>query len=286
MLNEYWQRIHKLPVTPLLLTVKIALLLTAMVMSTLKGIFDLSENKANRAKLMQEKEFYVSSSLTAEQIAEKKTSLASEVKKLNDSLGKTFAIIDSSTIEETKKKIEEFEQQAKVNNPPSSAIESELKNEKILLLRLKTQKLIFKVNTIAVDTFTQLDKQRVMLKTLDNGGKPVAQEKLDDVKTLLAMNDRQFIVHQMKVFDVREENLVMGRKRTYRGIAFDISKVAVFTLILAKAPLFSLVPINFTKLCKQGIETISLASGILGVRKFAFDSYNKLKDEPRPIIAA
>lgn len=293
MIGEYWHRIHRVAMPPLLFTLKIAFLLAGVALSAIKGLLDLREHNINLAELRHERQFYIPNNpaLTPEQIAKKMNELTGDVKALQTSLDKNYAqkadsphIVD---IYDTRQKIRELEKKVKKQNPPTMKTQAALADEKKLLLRLKTQKLMEKVNNVAVDEFAELDKQKLMLKILENGKKPVTQEKLNDVKTLLKMNKKQFVEHQIKVLNVREENLVMERKRTYRGIAFDISKVFVFTLVLTKAPILSLVPINFTHVCKQGMEGVALVSGLLGVRKFAFDSYNKApKAEPRPIIAA
>lgn len=285
MLGEYWDRIHKVAAPLGAFPWKLVLLLGGVAFSAIKGIIDLYENSANAAKLNQERQFYVKNAdLTPQQISDKKNAIAAEVKTLQDSLVNAFAKDAISTYKETKKN----EQQANEKKPAE-----ELKNiqeafaiEKEQFIHVKAKELLEKVNKVAVGEFAEIEKQKEMLRLLKNEKNRNQQEVLNDVETLLKMNAKQFTSYKFEVFKVREENLAMARKKSWRAIAYDISKVAVFTLILAKAPILSLVPTSFLDWTKKGIEGIGLISGLLGMRKFIFESYYKPKDEPGPNCVA
>lgn len=302
MLGEYLDRIQGVAASVGGFPWKTVLLLGAVVSSAFKGIIDLYENSATTAKLNLERQFFVKkdSELTPEQVTEKKTesdNITAEISKLQKSLESTFAKNPTSTLKETEQNIKKLEADLKLNkqieglrkvedDAALKKIEDSLEKRKGLIPGLKAKGLLELVNAVAVNKFAEINKQRDMLKLLQNEKKRKLQNVLDDVNTLLAFDNKQYKAYKAEVFDVRQENLEMARSKTWQAIAYDISKAAVFSLILTKAPLLSLVPVDYLDVTKGGIELVGLISGLLGVRKFAFESYNKPKEEPRPILVA
>lgn len=297
MLGEYFERITKVATPYFNFPWKMVLLLGGVALSAIKGIIDLYENSANAAKLSLERQFHVkNNSLTAQQIDAKKAEVGAEVQKLQTSLADVFAKNVTKPLAQSKSEVEDLERKATENKPAAELkqIQEKLALEQKVLIELKAKDLLGRVNNIAVAIFADIavakfadiDKQKDMLKLLKNDSKRPQQDALNDVETLLTMNEEQFRAHKFSVFDVRQANLSMARSRTWHAIAYDVSKVVVFSIILVKAPMLSLVPSSFVDLAHKGIESIGLVSGLLGGRKFIFDSYNKPKDEPRPIIAA
>lgn len=289
MFNEYWDKVQGVAVSFAGFPWKMVFLLAGVTLSVFKGILDLIENSANTAKLNEERVFLSKGAVrTTEKIAEKNAALDAEINKLKGSLAGVFAKNALSDLNETTQNVKNLKQQAKVSTSAEELkqIQEALALEKKLELEQKAKTLLEEVNKFAVNKFAEKDKQKEMLKLLKNDKNRKMKDTLADVQTLLAMNSKQYLKYKFEVLSVRSENLAMVRKKAWIGIAFDVSKAAVFILILAKAPILSLVSIDYLSLAKKGIEGISLGSGVLGVCKFGFESYNKLKEEPRPNFVA
>lgn len=289
MIGEYLDRIRKVIVPLNAFPWKVVFLLGGVAFSAIKGILDIFDSKERAAALMQERRFYdLSSAPPTEEITQAKTKIATVVGTLQNSLVNTFANGVTSTLEEARNKVAELEVKSKENKPAAEIkqIEEALAIEKNLVLQLKARKLLAKVNGVATDTFVAINKQKDMLELLQNKTNRKQQDTLDDVKTLLKMNDNLFKKYKFTVFDVRAENITLEIKKSWRAVAFDVSKTVVFSIVLTKAPILGLIPDAFLIWGKSVIEGINLGSGLLGINKLLFDSYNKPKEEPRPIFVA
>lgn len=289
MAYEYIEKVMSVAVPLVAFPWKMVLLLAGTGLSIIKGALDLQENTANQAKLQAERVFYSKSKAnTPDQINKKNAALDAEINKLNTSLTDAFAKNAVSDLAEMQRNVKNLKQRAKESKAPDELkqIQEALAIEKKLVLDQKAKALLLEVNKVAVKKFAEKDKQKEMLKLLKNDKNRNLKDALADVQTLLKMDSKQYLSYKFEVLKVREENLEMARKKAWIGIAFDVTKAAVFILILTKAPVLNLVPISLLNIAKKGIESINLLSGLLGASKFAFESYNKLKEEPRPIFVA
>lgn len=290
MLGEYLDRIQKVAAPVGAFPWKMVLLLSGVILSAIKGCIDLQDNSKKQAKLIHERRFYVvdPATLSANEIADRENELRGEINELKDYMRDTFAKGVTHDLVQVRARIVDLERQAKESRNEDKQIKEALVREKKVETALKAKKTLEKIIAYAPRHFLDLEIQKEQLELFksEKENEKDLREVLNDVKILGRTGSKNYYNHKIEVFNVREANLTTERKKAWHGILFDISKVFVFSIILVKAPLLSLVPARLMDTAKKTIEGISLISGLLGARKFTFEAFNKLKSLPRPLLTA
>lgn len=259
---EYWNKLNNF--TPIAsFPIKYSLLLTISILSNLISGISLYENSAKAKKLEMKKIIILNTKNPKADLTGKMNILAGRINELKGTVG------DTLVKKEKELATKSLEARAAL---PQNAKESDLNKA--------AEKWLSKVNTLDVqpNDYLGLKKQLKMLKLLENP----TLENLNDVRALYEMKNETFLAFKVEQYSVREENLTLERKKAWRSVAQDIAKMGLYGLLIVNAPYLALVPVDYSFVFKVAAKSAFLISGVIGLEKFLFESYNEAKKEPRP----